>query len=118
MAPQIAGDLIVFDLDGTLADTLPDLTVAANFALRRLGLPEHSPEAVRGMIGGGERKLMERVLGPAQQDRGGGGGGDGGGGGGGAAGGGGGGGLPIFFPPPPPPPQGRVAPPLSRGAGD
>ncbi|OGR30988.1 MAG: hypothetical protein A2139_08400 [Desulfobacca sp. RBG_16_60_12] len=69
MAPKIAVDLIVFDLDGTLADTLPDLTVAANFALRRLGLPEHSPEAVRGMIGGGERKLMERLLGPAHQDR-------------------------------------------------
>jgi phosphoglycolate phosphatase len=69
MAPRIAVDLIVFDLDGTLADTLPDLTAAANFALGRLGLPGHSPGAVRGMIGGGERKLMERLLGPAHQDR-------------------------------------------------
>ena len=69
MAQKIAVDLIIFDLDGTLADTLPDLTAAANFALHRLGLPEHSPEAVRGMIGGGERKLMERLLGPAHQDR-------------------------------------------------
>lgn len=69
MTSKIAVDLIVFDLDGTLADTLPDLTAAANFACRRLGLPEHSPEAIRGMIGGGERKLIERVVGPAQQDR-------------------------------------------------
>ncbi|MDP3182866.1 MAG: hypothetical protein Q8M54_08635 [Desulfobaccales bacterium] len=34
-------DLIVFDLDGTLADSLPDLAAAANFACRSLGLPEH-----------------------------------------------------------------------------
>ena len=38
-------DLIVFDLDGTLVDSLPDLAAAANHALRRLGLPEHPPEA-------------------------------------------------------------------------
>jgi phosphoglycolate phosphatase len=69
MVQKIAVDLIVFDLDGTLADTLPDLTVAANYACRRLGLPEHSPEAVRGMIGGEERKLIERLVGPAHQDR-------------------------------------------------
>jgi phosphoglycolate phosphatase len=69
MTSKIAVDLIVFDLDGTLADTLPDLTAAANFACRRLGLPQHSPEAVRGMIGGGERKLIERMVGPDHQDR-------------------------------------------------
>src|SRR3989339_835035 len=57
MTSKIAVDLIVFDLDGTLADTLPDITAAANFACRRLGLTEHSPEAVRGMIGGGEECL-------------------------------------------------------------
>ncbi len=70
MTPSIAVDLIVFDLDGTLADTLPDLTAAANFACHRLGLPEHSPKAIRGMIGGGERKLIQRLVGPAHQDRG------------------------------------------------
>jgi phosphoglycolate phosphatase len=64
MTSRIAVDLIVFDLDGTLADTLPDLTAAANFALRRLGRPEHTAAAIRGMIGGGEQKLMERLLGP------------------------------------------------------
>jgi phosphoglycolate phosphatase len=66
---KISVDLIVFDLDGTLADTLPDLTAAANFACRRLDLPEHSPEAIRGMIGGGEHKLIQRLVGPAHQDR-------------------------------------------------
>jgi phosphoglycolate phosphatase len=69
LAEKITVDLIVFDLDGTLADTLPDLAAAANFACRRLGLPEHSPEAIRGMIGGGERKLIQRLVGPAAQDR-------------------------------------------------
>jgi phosphoglycolate phosphatase len=69
MTSRIAVDLIVFDLDGTLADTLPDITAAANVACRRLGLPEHSLEAIREMIGGGERKLIERLVGPAHQDR-------------------------------------------------
>ncbi|MHB8068308.1 MAG: HAD family hydrolase [Desulfobaccales bacterium] len=60
-------DLIVFDLDGTLADSLPDLTNAANYACRSLGRPEHPPEAVKGMIGGGERKFVERFLGPGHE---------------------------------------------------
>ncbi|MFZ5449676.1 MAG: HAD family hydrolase [Thermodesulfobacteriota bacterium] len=66
---KISVDLIVFDLDGTLADTLPDLTAAANYACRTLGLPEHPPEAIRLMIGGGERKLIERLVGPEHQDK-------------------------------------------------
>jgi len=64
---KVAVDLIVFDLDGTLADSLPDLTNAANYACRRLGLPERTPEEVKGMIGGGERRFMERLVGPAHQ---------------------------------------------------
>jgi phosphoglycolate phosphatase len=64
---KIAVDLIVFDMDGTLADSLPDLTNAANFVCRTLGLPEHSPAAVQGMIGGGEEKFLQRVLGPPHQ---------------------------------------------------
>jgi phosphoglycolate phosphatase len=64
---QIDVDLLVFDLDGTLADSLPDLTDAANFVCRQLGLPEHLPDAVKGMIGGGERKFLERVVGPSHQ---------------------------------------------------
>ena len=61
-------DLIVFDLDGTLADSIPDITNAANHACRSLGLPEHSREAIKGMIGGGERKLVERALGPDREE--------------------------------------------------
>lgn len=68
MTSNIAVDLIVFDLDGTLADTLPDIVAAANAACRRLEFPEHTPTAIRGMIGGGERKLIERLVGP-HQDR-------------------------------------------------
>lgn len=64
---RVSVDLIVFDLDGTLADSLPDLTDAANFACRQLNLPEHPPEAIKGMIGGGEHKFMERVVGPGNQ---------------------------------------------------
>jgi phosphoglycolate phosphatase len=66
---KIDPELIVFDLDGTLVDSMPDLAAAANFACRRLGLPEHPQKAIRGMIGGGERKLIERLVGPAHQDR-------------------------------------------------
>jgi phosphoglycolate phosphatase len=69
MTPGIAVDLVVFDLDGTLADTLPDIAAAANFACRRLRLPEHPPEAIRGMIGGGERIFIERLVGPAHSER-------------------------------------------------
>lgn len=69
LAKKIAVDLIVFDLDGTLADTLPDLTAAANFACRRLSLPEQPEAAIRQMIGGGERKLIERLVGPDHQDQ-------------------------------------------------
>ena len=65
---KIAAELIVFDLDGTLADSLPDLAVAANYTCRRLGLPERDPAAIAGMIGGGERKFMERLAGPEHQD--------------------------------------------------
>jgi phosphoglycolate phosphatase len=57
-------DLVVFDLDGTLVDSLPDLAAAANAALRRLGLPQHPIEAHRRMIGGGEKTYVQRFLGP------------------------------------------------------
>jgi phosphoglycolate phosphatase len=64
----ITVDLIVFDLDGTLADSLPDLANAANHACRLLGRPEHSPAEIKDMIGGGEWKFVERFLGPAPQE--------------------------------------------------
>src|SRR3954452_13245685 len=53
---------VVFDLDGTLVDTAPDLTNALNFVLTREGLPAVPIEAARAMIGAGARKLIERGL--------------------------------------------------------
>jgi phosphoglycolate phosphatase len=61
-------DLIVFDLDGTLVDSVPDLAAAANYALRRLGLPEQTAEAHKRMIGAGEKNFVHRFLGPDHQD--------------------------------------------------
>jgi phosphoglycolate phosphatase len=58
---------IVFDLDGTLIDTLADLSAAMNAAMRQLGLPEHSPEACRQMIGNGIRTFALRAVGPDHQ---------------------------------------------------
>ena len=53
---------VVFDLDGTLVDTIGDLTTALNTTLRELDLPSHSEDAVRTMVGGGLAKLLERAL--------------------------------------------------------
>jgi phosphoglycolate phosphatase len=53
---------IVFDLDGTLVDTAPDLIGALNFVLRREGLPPVPLASARNMIGAGARKLIERGL--------------------------------------------------------
>ena len=53
---------IVFDLDGTLVDTAPDLCAALNHALSVLGRPGVPAEAVRHMVGHGARKLLERGL--------------------------------------------------------
>ena len=52
----------IFDLDGTLLNTLDDLTASTNYALRSVGLKEHSVEEVRQMVGNGIRKLIERAV--------------------------------------------------------
>lgn len=52
----------IFDLDGTLLDTLGDLAAAVNYALLQHGLPEHSLDDVRRFVGNGVRKLMERAV--------------------------------------------------------
>ena len=54
--------IYVFDLDGTLLDTLGDLAASVNYALRSHGMPEHSIEDVRRFVGNGVRKLMERAV--------------------------------------------------------
>ena len=56
-------ELIVFDLDGTLLDTLDDLTTAVNEALTRQGLPTHTREKIRSFIGDGLRALIRRAVG-------------------------------------------------------
>jgi phosphoglycolate phosphatase len=53
---------IVFDLDGTLVDTAPDLIAALNHVLAREGLPAVPLASARNMIGAGARKLIERGL--------------------------------------------------------
>ena len=55
-------DTYIFDLDGTLLDTLDDLAAAVNYALRRYGMPEHTREEVRQMVGNGVRLLMVRAI--------------------------------------------------------
>jgi phosphoglycolate phosphatase len=59
---QIPFDIVVFDLDGTLADTAPDLTAALNHALGELGRPPIPAEDVRRMVGHGVRALLRRGL--------------------------------------------------------
>src|SRR5450631_3351230 len=54
--------IVVFDLDGTLVDTAPDLINALNFVLQREGLPPVPLHSARNMIGAGARKLIERGL--------------------------------------------------------
>lgn len=53
---------VVFDLDGTLVDTAPDLCAAMNHALRQLGRPVVPAEIARDMAGQGARKLIEKGL--------------------------------------------------------
>jgi phosphoglycolate phosphatase len=53
---------VVFDLDGTLVDTAPDLIAALNFVLDREGLAPVPLHSARNMIGAGARKLIERGL--------------------------------------------------------
>ncbi|MBR4391716.1 MAG: HAD family hydrolase [Bacteroidales bacterium] len=61
MNPQ----LIIFDLDGTLLDTLDDLSAAVNFAMQQKGFPQHTREEYRMMVGHGARNLMTKAL-PAE----------------------------------------------------
>ena len=55
-------DTYIFDLDGTLLDTLQDLATSVNYALRQHRMPEHSIDDVRRFVGNGVRRLMERAV--------------------------------------------------------
>ena len=54
--------LAIFDLDGTLADSLRDLADAVNIALAEFGYPTHTVEAYKYFVGNGAKKLCERAL--------------------------------------------------------
>lgn len=58
---------ILFDMDGTLLDTLTDLTDAVNYILNRHGYPKRTVDEVRSFVGNGARKLIERAV-PAGLD--------------------------------------------------
>lgn len=57
-------DPIIFDLDGTLLNTLGDLAAAGNFALEKMGFPVHAEDEYRLFVGNGIPKLIERILPP------------------------------------------------------
>ncbi len=63
--------LAVFDMDGTILNTLEDITNAINHALRVNGYPEHTIDEVRFYVGNGLAKLVERALpeGSTEEDR-------------------------------------------------
>ena len=54
--------LVIFDLDGTLLNTIADLAAATNQALQYYGYPTHETEAYRFFVGNGINKLFERAL--------------------------------------------------------
>lgn len=54
--------VFIFDLDGTLLDTLQDLANSVNYALRKHGMPTHSIDDIRRFVGNGVRLLMERAV--------------------------------------------------------
>jgi phosphoglycolate phosphatase len=58
----MAAPTVVFDLDGTLVDTAPDLVGTLNVIFAREGLPPVAYDAARTMVGGGARRMIERGL--------------------------------------------------------
>ena len=60
--------LVIFDLDGTLLNTIGDLAAAGNHTLEVMGFPQHPEESYRHFVGNGIPKLIERML-PAGHDK-------------------------------------------------
>ena len=60
---------ILFDLDGTLLDTLDDLADATNAVLRHYGYPEHARDAYKYFVGSGAESLIKSALPPAEAAR-------------------------------------------------
>ncbi|MDR0828790.1 MAG: HAD family hydrolase [Prevotellaceae bacterium] len=55
-------NLIIFDLDGTLLNTIEDLAASVNFALEKLNLPTHTVDNYKFMVGNGVNNLLRRAL--------------------------------------------------------
>ena len=60
--------LVIFDLDGTLLDTLDDLSAAVNHAMQLRGFPQHTRDEYMKMVGHGARNLMRQALPTDQKD--------------------------------------------------
>ena len=60
--------LVIFDLDGTLLDTIDDLSAAVNYAMQKRGFPQHTRDEYRKMVGHGARNLMRQALPDDQKD--------------------------------------------------
>lgn len=60
---------IIFDLDGTLIDSVDDLANSVNHTLAKLDLPLHTREEIKGFVGDGVQKLIKRSLGDASAER-------------------------------------------------
>ncbi|MDR0511394.1 MAG: HAD family hydrolase [Rikenellaceae bacterium] len=59
--------LVIFDLDGTLVDTIADLAVSVNHALAQCGYPCHSVEEYKYLVGSGVDRLIERAMPPSER---------------------------------------------------
>lgn len=55
-------DTIIFDLDGTLLNTLEDLYTAFNYAIKKFGYPERTMEEIKSFVGNGIKKAIERAV--------------------------------------------------------
>ncbi len=55
-------ELVIFDLDGTLLNTIGDLAASVDYVMRSRNLPEHTDAEYRQMVGGGIKRLVERAL--------------------------------------------------------
>lgn len=55
-------DTVIFDLDGTLLNTLEDLTDSVNHAMEKFGFPVHTIEEIRSFVGNGAPRLIERSI--------------------------------------------------------
>ena len=64
----MAFDAYIFDLDGTLLDTLDDLVILTNAVLREWGMPEHTRDEINSFVGGGARVLLQRATPPGTDD--------------------------------------------------